>query len=255
MPELSLLGDTETDSGLGRELKNMHTPIIVALDYDELNSAKKFVDQINPTTCQVKVGKGMFTRFGPTWVRWLIQRGFRVFLDLKFHDIPKTVADACRAAADLGVWMLNVHVCGGEVMLQAARSALESYRPAERPLLIGITLLTSLHRSDLTALGITDTIPHIVNRYAKLAAATGLDGVVCSAQEVVQIKKNCGHAFLTVTPGIRLAHDASDDQKRIVTPEEALAAGADYLVIGRSITKAKNPILILQQLLKPGIAP
>jgi len=225
------------------------TPIIVALDYDRLTPAKKLIDEIDPNACQVKVGKNMFTRFGPSWVKWLIKRGFRVFLDLKFHDIPNTVADACCAAADMGVWMTNVHVSGGKHMLNAARKALSAYAPHERPLLIGVTVLTSMQREDLNALGVTDTVEHMVARYARLAAHCHLDGVVSSAHEVSMIKQQCGTDFLTVTPGIRLASDDPDDQKRILTPEKALKAGADYLVIGRSITTAKDPNAVLTQIL------
>ena len=190
----------------------------------------------------------MFTLFGTNFVRELVARGFKVFLDLKYHDIPNTVARACKASADLGVWMINVHASGGLVMMQAAREALDSYG-SERPLLIAVTVLTSMGMPELKALGIKRPLQDHVTQLAQLAQIAALDGVVCSGQEVSMIKDACGHDFLTITPGIRLSNDAHDDQTRTYTPEQALSAGSNYLVIGRPITRAVNPIEVVHNLL------
>ena len=222
--------------------------IIVALDFPDKKSAMGFVDQVNSSLCALKIGKSLFTRLGPDFVRELIQKNFRVFLDLKFHDIPNTVFDACTAAAELGVWMLNVHVSGGVEMMHAARNAIDVFPAEKRPLLIGVTVLTSLDDKDLKLLGMNDTVENTVLRFAQAAKTCGFDGVVCSAQEARLLKERCGKDFLLVTPGIRLESDNSDDQKRIVTPQAAFAAGVDYLVMGRSITHAKDPVAVLQQL-------
>jgi len=222
--------------------------IIVALDYSDLNTAENFIGKLSPDMCCLKVGKSMFTRFGPQFVRSLVDRGFFVFLDLKFHDIPNTVADACFAAAELGVWMLNVHVMGGLSMLQAARHAIDQVPKAERPLLIGVTVLTSLEAADLQSLGIEGDLPDVVVRYADMAKQAGLDGVVCSAKEAPFLRQKLGKDFLLVTPGIRMANDHLSDQKRVVTPEVAIALGADYLVMGRSITQGKDPLSILRSI-------
>jgi orotidine-5'-phosphate decarboxylase len=223
--------------------------IIVALDYPDKKSGNAFVDKVNPALCALKIGKGMFTRLGPDYVRELIQKGFRVFLDLKFHDIPKTVFDACTAAAELGVWMVNVHVSGGVEMMTAARRAIDAFPAQKRPLLIGVTILTSLDQNDLAFLGMNDAIENTVLKMAQAAKTCGLDGVVCSAQEAALIRKNCGKDFLLVTPGIRLKSDIADDQKRILTPEAAIQSGVDYLVMGRSITGADDPAAVLRGLL------
>ena len=221
--------------------------IIVALDYPDKASAMHFVSTVSPDLCRLKVGKGMFTSCGPDFVRELIALGFTVFLDLKFHDIPNTVFDACTAAAKLGVWMLNVHISGGLEMMRAARRAIDAFPVKNRPLLIGVTILTSMDQDDLTSLGIDDSIEDTVLKLATIAKTAGLDGVVCSAQEATTLRKNLGDDFLLVTPGIRLASDNSNDQKRVMTPETALAAGADYLVMGRSITEAISPQEILKK--------
>ena len=181
-------------------------------------------------------------------MRELIQKGFRVFLDLKFHDIPNTVADACTAAADIGVWMVNVHVSGGTAMMRAARAAIDALPAEKRPLLIGVTVLTSLDTDDLKLLGMNDSVENTVLRFAHAAKACGLDGVVCSAKEAVLLRKALGEKFLLVTPGIRLATDDVSDQKRVLTPIAAFAAGSDYLVMGRSITGSKDPLKILRAL-------
>lgn len=223
--------------------------IIVALDFSDKKSALDFVNQVDPSLCALKIGKNMFTRLGPDFVCELIQKKFRVFLDLKFHDIPNTVFDACTAAAELGVWMVNVHVSGGIEMMRAARRAIDAFPVEKRPLLIGVTVLTSLDDENLKWLGINDSVENTVLRFAQAAQSCGLDGVVCSAKEARLLKEKCGKDFLLVTPGIRLESDNSDDQKRIVTPQDALAAGVDYLVMGRSITQAKDPAAVLRRLL------
>lgn len=223
----------------------MTTPIIVALDYRSASAALEFAQRLSPDLCRVKVGKELFTRAGPVLVEDLQQLGFEVFLDLKFHDIPNTVAGAVRAAAELGVWMVNVHAGGGRRMMEAAVEALATF--ARRPILLGVTVLTSMSEQDLQELGYTETSQQRVSRLAALAASSGLDGVVCSALEARQLRKQCGEAFCLVTPGIRLAGDAAGDQRRVVTPADALSLGSDYLVIGRSITAADDPLAALHR--------
>jgi orotidine-5'-phosphate decarboxylase len=218
--------------------------IIVALDYDNLEEAKKLIEQLDPKLCKLKVGKEMFTLFGPDWVRFLVQSGFQVFLDLKFHDIPNTVAKACKAAAELGVWMVNVHACGGKKMMSAAINALSSYGN-NRPLLIGVTILTSMDQSQYKDIGYQREIDQQVLHLAKLAKETGLDGVVCSAQEATKLNKALGDDFKLVTPGIRPAGSDKGDQSRVMTPVQALQAGSSYLVIGRPITQADDPLQAL----------
>lgn len=220
-------------------------PVVVALDFEQKAAALDLVSQLDPTLCRLKVGKEMFTHFGPGFVTELQQRKFDVFLDLKFHDIPNTVAKAVRAAADLGVWMVNVHASGGSKMMQAAAQALADFG-ADKPLLIAVTVLTSMEQTDLTELGISRSVAAQVSHLADLTKQAGLDGVVCSAQEAALLKQQCGRDFCLVTPGIRPAFAGSDDQKRVMTPSQALAVGVDYLVIGRPITKAANPLQALQ---------
>lgn len=214
--------------------------VLVALDFNNQNDALAFVDKIQPSDCRLKVGKEMFTHFGPEFVKELVKREFDVFLDLKFHDIPNTVAKAVSAAAELGVWMVNVHASGGLKMMEKAKEALLAYQD-KAPLLIAVTVLTSMAEEDLQALGITKSPKEQVTHLAKLAKQAGLDGVVCSAQEAQHLKQTLGSEFKLVTPGIRPAGVSADDQKRIMTPEEAIAIGVDYLVIGRPITKADSP--------------
>jgi orotidine-5'-phosphate decarboxylase len=221
--------------------------VVVALDFDRKADALAFVDRIQPSDCRLKVGKEMFTYFGPEFVKELTSRGFDVFLDLKFHDIPNTVAKAVAAAAELGVWMVNVHASGGSEMMKKAKQALEKYGD-KAPLLIAVTVLTSMGEEDLRGLGITRSPAEQVMLLAKLTKEAGLDGVVCSAWEAEILKANLGSDFKLITPGIRLAGAASDDQKRIMTPEQAVNVGVDYLVIGRPITKAKNPQHVLQSI-------
>lgn len=221
--------------------------VIVALDYDNQADALAFVDKIDPSSCRLKVGKEMFTLFGPDFVKQLHQRGFSVFLDLKFHDIPNTCSKAVRAAAELGVWMVNVHASGGERMMSASREILEPYGK-DRPLLIGVTVLTSMEQSDLAGIGLDIAPQEQVIRLASLTKNSGLDGVVCSAQEASMLKNELGKEFKLVTPGIRPAGAAVGDQKRIMTPVDAIQAGSDYLVIGRPITQADDPSAVLAQI-------
>ncbi|MEH8020805.1 MULTISPECIES: orotidine-5'-phosphate decarboxylase [Rheinheimera] len=217
------------------------TPVVVALDFEQQADALNLVSQLDPSLCRLKVGKEMFTHFGPQFVKQLQQRNFDVFLDLKFHDIPNTVAKAVKAAADLGVWMVNVHACGGSKMMSAARESLISYG-TDKPYLIAVTVLTSMEQGDLTELGINLTPEQQVLKLATLTHSAGLDGVVCSAQEAVLLKRQFGKDFCLVTPGIRPASSEQDDQKRVMTPAQALSAGVDYMVIGRPITKAAKPL-------------
>ena len=214
--------------------------VIVALDYEDADAARTLAARLSPADCRLKIGKELFTRAGPALVRELVAAGFDLFLDLKYHDIPHTVARACAAAADLGVWMLNVHASGGPRMLAAAREALAPLG-AERPLLIAVTVLTSLDAEELRQVGVSDTPEGQVTRLARLARDAGLDGVVCSPREAAPLRAALGGDFRLVTPGVRPAGSARDDQKRVMTPREALAAGADYLVIGRPVTRATDP--------------
>lgn len=225
-----------------------HSPVVIALDFDQQQQALNFVSQLDPSQCRLKVGKEMFTHFGPDFVRKLHQRQFDVFLDLKFHDIPNTVAKAVKAAADLGVWMMNVHASGGSRMMTAAADSLQRYG-ADKPLLIAVTVLTSMQQSDLTELGIVIDAKDHVKRLATLTQQAGLDGVVCSAHEAQLLKHKFGNSFQLVTPGIRPAGSAVDDQRRVMSPAQAKAAGVDYMVIGRPITKAINPAKALQAIL------
>ncbi len=219
--------------------------VIVALDYEQQAEALAFVDKIDPSSCRLKVGKEMFTLFGPDFVRELHKRGFSVFLDLKFHDIPNTCSKAVRAAAELGVWMVNVHASGGERMMSASRQILEPYGN-DRPLLIAVTVLTSMEQSDLRGIGIDVAPKEHVMRLASLTQNAGLDGVVCSAQEAHMLKSHLGQEFKLVTPGIRPVGSETGDQRRIMTPSEAIKAGSDYLVIGRPITQATRPDEVLK---------
>lgn len=220
--------------------------VIVALDFDNEASALALADQLNPNQCRLKVGKELFVAAGPKLVKSLTDRGFDIFLDLKFHDIPNTVAKAILAAADLGVWMSNVHAAGGSRMMIAAKEALEQH--GGDMLLIGVTVLTSMDNSDLQQAGVIKTAGDQVMALARLTKQSGLDGVVCSAQEASALKRQLGQDFKLVTPGIRLNDSASDDQRRIVSPPQAIEQGSDYLVIGRPITQAENPMQMLQKI-------
>ena len=220
--------------------------VIVPLDCPDSAAALALAARLDPKLCRIKIGKELFVAAGPDVVHKVHERGFEVFLDLKFHDIPNTVAGACRSAARLGVWMMNVHASGGEAMLRAAREAVDGL--ARPPLLIGVTVLTSLTQADLERVGYAGSLIENVERLARLARACGLDGVVCSAQEARLIRNATGDDFVLVTPGIRLPSSARDDQARTVTPVEAVALGADYLVIGRSITQSADPAATLQEI-------
>jgi orotidine-5'-phosphate decarboxylase len=222
--------------------------IIVALDYPQAAPALDLASRLEPALCRLKVGKELFTAAGPQLVEALQQRGFEVFLDLKFHDIPNTTAQACKAAAALGVWMVNVHALGGRKMMEAAREALANH--GHRPKLIAVTILTSMAQEDLAGLGIQESPAQMVARLARLAQDSGLDGVVCSAQEATMLRQQGGGDFCLVTPGIRPANAAANDQSRIMTPRSALEAGASYLVIGRPITQAPDPLAALQEIIK-----
>ena len=222
--------------------------VIVALDFPDAGAALAAAGRLDPALCRVKVGKELFVSAGPAIVGQLHERGFEVFLDLKFHDIPNTVAGACRAAARLGVWMLNVHASGGSAMMRAAREAVAAFpRP---PLLIGVTVLTSLSDAELGEVGFAGSAADNVARLARLAASSGLDGVVCSAEEAAMLRGALGAGFVTVTPGIRLAGGEKGDQSRVVTPEDAARLGAHYLVIGRPVTQAADPAATLQSIVR-----
>lgn len=223
------------------------SPIIVALDYPYHEQALEMADRLDPARCRVKVGKELYTREGPGILRALHDRGFEVFLDLKFHDIPHTVAKACAVAADLGVWMVNVHASGGSRMMEAARKAVE--QNGGSTLLIAVTVLTSMDRSDLAELGLDVEPLDQVLRLARLAEQCGLNGVVCSAQEAIALRQQVASTFKLVTPGIRPVDSVADDQRRTMTPAQALEAGVDYLVIGRPITQSSFPEQALRDIL------
>lgn len=224
--------------------------LIVALDFHAMEPAWKLIEQLNSRDVILKIGSEMFTLFGPDFVRALVKKNFKVFLDLKFHDIPHTVAKACASAADLGVWMINVHASGGIPMMEAAVTALAPFGQ-DKPLLIAVTVLTSLTETQLHDIGISCSSQQQALRLSKTVFHAGLDGVVCSALEVPSIKSMCGQNFLTVTPGIRLAGDhPKDDQARVATVQQAIDLGSDYLVVGRPITQANNPDRVVANILE-----
>jgi orotidine-5'-phosphate decarboxylase len=233
---------------LEREILSPRGPppkrVIVALDAADAATALGIASRLDPALCRVKVGKELFVAAGPSVIEGLQRAGFEVFLDLKFHDIPNTVAGACRSAAGLGVWMTNVHASGGEAMMRAAREAMDAFQ--KRPLVIGVTILTSLSTAELAPIGFTGSADDNVERLARLAKSCGLDGVVCSANEAPRLRRACGSDFKLVTPGIRLPQGDRSDQSRVATPEEAVRLGADYLVIGRPITQASDPRAALE---------
>lgn len=229
-------------------MSDIHDPkVLIALDYDDQNAAIEFVKQLSPNECRLKVGKEMFTYFGPQFVQQLIDLGFDIFLDLKFHDIPNTVAKAVTAAAKMGVWMVNVHASGGPEMMQKAKAALEEFGD-NAPLLIAVTVLTSMDEAELKRLGVNKSPAEQVIYLANLAKESGLDGVVCSAQESQTLKAQFGQEFKLITPGIRPAGSDAGDQKRIMTPKQAIESGSDYLVIGRPITQSSNPAQTLHEI-------
>ena len=218
--------------------------IIVALDFPDAKGALDLASRLDPQQCRVKVGKELYTAAGPWLVEQLRTAGFGIFLDLKFHDIPNTVAGACRAAAELGVWMINEHALGGRAMMAAARDALSGM--AGRPKLTAVTLLTSMGAGDMAEVVLGGSPQDVVLRLARLARECGLDGVVCSAREAAALRRAFGAGFCLVTPGIRPAGATADDQSRVATPRQAIADGADYLVIGRPITGATDPLATLR---------
>lgn len=224
-----------------------NSKVVIALDYDSEHNALEFVDKLDPSQCRLKVGKEMFTLFGPELVRKLVARHFDVFLDLKFHDIPNTVAKSVAAAAELGVWMVNVHASGGQRMMEAAKAALVPYGE-KAPILIAVTVLTSMEQEDLAQMGVNISPAEQVSRLAALTKNSGLDGVVCSSQEAAMLKAELGADFQLITPGIRPKGSERGDQRRIMTPRQAVDAGADYLVIGRPITQAKSPKQVLEEI-------
>jgi orotidine-5'-phosphate decarboxylase len=231
------------------EKSNNKNRIIVALDFSSEEKVMELVEQLDPDLCKLKVGKELFTLAGPELVKSLTNQGFDVFLDLKYHDIPNTVANACKVAADLGVWMMNVHALGGKRMMEAAREAVES-NSSNRPLLIAVTILTSMDQEELNSIGLQGSPEDNVLRLANLAYESTLDGVVCSPRETELLRSKTGSDFLLVTPGIRPADSSAGDQRRIMTPEDAIKSGSDYLVIGRPITQSENPLLTLQKINK-----
>ena len=248
------LKNENTDSKI-LDNKILDSKVIVALDYADANSAINLVNQLEPSLCKLKVGKELFTAAGPQFVEKLIAKDFKVFLDLKFHDIPTTVKKACQAASNLGVWMLNVHASGGMSMMHAAAEGVDigSQGNENKALLIAVTVLTSMNQANLAEIGIVDSVENQVLKLAKLTQQAGLDGVVCSALEVQLLKQQLPNNFLLVTPGIRPTPTSTssvllDDQSRVLTPSQALALGANYLVIGRPITQAENPLQALMQI-------
>ncbi|NOY67798.1 MAG: orotidine-5'-phosphate decarboxylase [Gammaproteobacteria bacterium] len=227
--------------------KRHSSPVIVALDFSEQREVEEFVERLSPDSCRLKIGKELFTSVGPGLVRTLVKQDFDVFLDLKFHDIPNTVAKACAVAADMGVWMMNVHASGGRKMMEAARASIDS-TGGEKPLLIAVTVLTSMAESDLVEVGLNVSPDKQVQRLAALTQQSGLDGVVCSSREVQGLHTMLGDDFLLVTPGIRPTGSDVGDQKRIMTPADAMSAGSHYLVIGRPITQAADPVEMLDSI-------
>lgn len=224
----------------------MSSRLIIALDFATAEQALTFVKDLQPSQCKLKVGFELFVAAGPEFVRHLVQRGFAVFLDLKFHDIPNTVASACKAAAQLGVWMLNVHASGGVTMMQAAKAALADL--PNPPKLIAVTVLTSMDKAQLASTGIQLEPLEQVQYLAKLAQDSGLDGVVCSAQEAALLRAQLGDEFLLVTPGIRPEGSDKGDQSRVMTPRQAKQAGVSYVVVGRPITQAADPQAVIAQI-------
>ncbi|AEF55577.1 orotidine-5'-phosphate decarboxylase [Marinomonas posidonica] len=222
------------------------SPIVVALDFPTMAQSIEMAKRLDPSQCRVKVGKELFTTSGPAILEELHKLNFEIFLDLKFHDIPNTVANAVSVAAKSGVWMVNVHASGGRRMMEASANALQQL-PDQNTLLIAVTVLTSMDQSDLREIGIDMTPEQHVKRLAALAKSSGMDGVVCSAQESQMLSTELGKDFVLVTPGIRPAGSDQGDQKRIMTPAEAMVAGSHYLVVGRPITQAADPIAVLTE--------
>jgi len=245
MANNSLILIRKSRSSVMNDLQN-DPKVLIALDFDAVEKALAFVETVDASKCRLKVGKELFAIGGPQLVQALIAKGFDVFLDLKYHDIPNTVAKAVQAAARMGVWMVNVHAQGGSKMMKAAKEALAEFE--NPPLLIAVTILTSMGTEDLIELGLDPEPKNNVLKFAKLAQSSGLDGVVCSAQEAAMLRAELGSDFCLVTPGIRPAGSAVNDQKRIMTPADAMQAGSSYLVIGRPITQSDNPNQTLDQI-------
>ena len=222
-------------------MSKFDSKIIVALDFPTQRKALNCIQQLDPELCRVKIGKQLFTHYGPVLLEKIHQQGFEIFLDLKFHDIPNTVAAACRVVAELGVWMINVHSLGGRAMMEAAREALDLVS-GKKPWLIGVTVLTSMSQADLLEVGITLSVEQQVLKLAQLTQQSSLDGVVCSAQEAKILRQQLPKEFCLVTPGIRPESSDSRDQKRVMTPQQAIMSGVDYMVIGRPITQAEDPL-------------
>jgi orotidine-5'-phosphate decarboxylase len=244
LPELSKLVNDETSLG---EIMHNDPRIIVALDFSDQKQALDFVDKVDPDLCKLKVGKELFTRSGPQFVESLVNGGYDVFLDLKFHDIPNTVKKAVYAAGQLGVWMVDVHALGGLAMLEAAREAVDMIG-VNRPYLIAVSVLTSMASSDLQQVGIEMEPQALVERLAQLSLDAGVDGLVCSAQEASGLRQKFGNSPILVTPGIRPTGGILDDQQRVATPQQAITDGASYLVIGRPITQHANPVEMLDSI-------
>ena len=222
--------------------------LFVAFDFSSLNNAKEFSKKLNPQQCGIKVGKELFTLGGPAIVEWIQSKGFKVFLDLKFHDIPNTVKRACYVASELGVWMLNVHAMGGNDMLIAAKEGVDQSN--QKPHLIAVTILTSMNNTNLNEIGITHSVDEEILKLALNVATHKLDGIVCSASDIKNIKSSLPKDFIYVTPGIRPIIDSNYDQKRTTSPEDAIKEGSSILVVGRPITESKNPALALEEIIK-----
>ncbi|MDG2252281.1 MAG: orotidine-5'-phosphate decarboxylase [Methylophilaceae bacterium] len=222
--------------------------LFVAYDFSNPSKAKEFSKKINPEQCGIKVGKELFTSGGPAIVEWLQSKGFKVFLDLKFHDIPTTVKRACYVASELGVWMLNVHAMGGNDMLSAAKEGVDQSN--QNPYLIGVTVLTSMNNDNLNEIGINHSMNKQILKLALNVSTHKLDGIVCGASDIKGIKPSLPKDFIYVTPGIRLLSNANNDQKRIISPEDAIKAGSSILVVGRPITESKNPALTAEEIIK-----
>ncbi|CAL4042629.1 Orotidine 5'-phosphate decarboxylase [Buchnera aphidicola (Phyllaphis fagi)] len=228
---------------------SIHYPkVIIALDYSNKKSAMKLINDLNPKLYKLKIGKEIFIRLGVNFIHELHNLGFNIFLDLKFHDIPNTVAQAVRAAADLGVWMISVHACGGIDMLQAAKYALNNFK-SHTPLLMAVTVLTSFSELDLKRIGVTLSLSDYVLKLSKIVKESNLDGVICPGRESKNIKDIFGNDFKTVIPGIRLPKNSKNDQKLVITPKEIKQFSSDYIVVGRSVTQSRNPMKILNNIL------
>ena len=226
---------------------NVVPKLFIAIDQNDINKAKELIQKLAPEMCGIKVGKELFTACGPEIIQWIQEKGFKVFLDLKYHDIPNTVEKACFVASKMGVSILNVHALGGIDMMLAAKEGVD--KSNNNPYLIAVTLLTSMDSNGLKDIGFTSTVNKQILNLAKIASQAKMDGIVCSAKDIINIKSELPESFLYVTPGIRLSSSTKDDQKRISTPLEAVKMGSNILVIGRPITQAKNPEAVLNEIM------